>query len=447
MITRTLQIIVTVALAAPLQLLAQDTAKPNIIVIFTDDQGYGDLSCYDNPGDIKTPNIDRLASDGVRLTDGYSSAAVCGPSRCGLMSGRYQQRFGVAHNKDIFHQGFVKQTTLPQVLNESGYVTGMIGKWHLGRKTKDRWPNNRGFDEFYGFLMSARTYFGQRSNNPIMRNEEIVGADEGYLTDSFNREAVSFINKHAGKKPFFLYLSYNAPHYPLLAREDYLKEFNTGDKKRDTYLAMMKSVDEGVGMVLDSIKEKGIYDNTLVFFLSDNGGETGYGGNNGPLRSDKGNMFEGGIRVPFIVSWPGKIPKAKVCKVPMMSFDIFPTAVAAAGAKMPAKRTYDSRDMLPILTGKSKGPLHEMLFWQSREHDKWAIRKGNWKLVSQKKEGVMLFDLSKDLGEAHDLAAAHPEKMKELSELHEAWKKEVEQEAKALLGDDYREKEKKKNKK
>jgi arylsulfatase A-like enzyme len=210
------------------------------------------------------------------------------------MSGRYQQRFEFYGNKDCHKDGFVKQITLPQVLKKSGYVTGCIGKWHLGRHTKDRWPNNRGFDEHYGFLMGARRYFGPRSNNPIYRNEKPVGADEDYLTDSFSREAVDFVNRHANKKPFFLYLSYNAPHYPLQAREDYLKKFNTGDKKRDLYLAMMMSLDEGVGMVTDALKKKGIYKNTLIFFQSDNGGKIGFARNNGDLRGEKATYYEGG---------------------------------------------------------------------------------------------------------------------------------------------------------
>lgn len=403
--------------------------RPNIIVILTDDQGYGDLGCYDNPGDVKTPNIDRLAASGMRFTDGYACAAICAPSRAGLLSGRYQQRFGLYHNqdmRDVDNDGFAQQITLPQVLKNSGYVTGCIGKWGLGRKARESRPNQRGFDEFYGFLMSSRGYFGQKSNNPIYRNETVVEADDGYLTDSFNRESVDFINRHAGKKPFFLYLPYNAPHYPLEAREDYSKLFDTGNKSRDTYLAMLKSVDEGVGMIEEALKKHGIYENTLIFFLSDNGPDFHYGGRNGALRGAKGDYYEGGMRVPFIVSWPARIPAGKVCSVPIMAFDIFPTTVAVAGGKMPDDRIYDGRNMLPLLTGEAKGTLHETLVWQHKRDDpQWALRQGDWKLVSVGKDTVQLFNLANDLKEQTDLAADDPEKVKELVALHNAWEAEM----------------------
>ena len=415
------------------------TEKPNIIIILTDDQGYGDLSCYDNPGDIKTPNIDRIAANGVKLTDGYVTCAHCGPSRAGLMSGRYQQRFGYKRNKDVFNDGFVQQTTLPQVLKKSGYTTGIVGKWHLGRTTQERRPNNRGFDEFYGFLYSLRPFFEvKETNNPIYRNTEPIPEPKEYLTDVFNREAVAFIDKHAGKEnPFFLYLSYNAPHYPLEAKEEDIKLFNTGDEKRDIYLAMMKTVDEGVGMVLDKLKEKGVADNTLIFFLSDNGGDLNKGGNNMHLRASKGNVFEGGARVPFLVSWPKQLPKGVVSKVPVMSFDIFATSVAAAGGEMPDDgKEYDSRDMLPYLKGEKKGYIRPTLYWTSPGGDKsYAIRHHDWKLLLPKKEKeVMLFDLSKDFKETTDLAAKHPEKVKELSELYATWRAKMQKEEDALLG-------------
>lgn len=403
--------------------------KPNIIVILTDDHGYGDLSCYDHDKWVKTPNIDRLATAGVRLTDGYSCAAICAPARMGLLSGRYQQRFGVYNNRDMregLDDGFVKEITLPQILKKSGYVTGVIGKWGLGRMTRESRPNQRGFDAFYGFLMSSRGYFGDKSNNPIYRDEKAVGADEGYLTDSFNREAVSFIDQHAGKTPFFFYLAYNAPHYPLEAREEYVKKFNTGDKKRDIYLAMMMSVDEGVGMILDALKKHGIDQNTIIFFLSDNGADINYGGSNGVLRADKGSCYEGGIRVPFLVSWPDVIPAGRVCSVPVMGFDIFPTAVAAAGGTLPDDRMYDGRNMLPILTGESKGPLHETLVWQlDADKPEWGLRHGDWKLVSSKKEGLHLFNLKTDVRETKDLAAEDPKQVEKLVELYHAWKTEM----------------------
>lgn len=413
---------------------------PNIVIILTDDQGYADASCYENPGDIKTPNIDRIAKQGVRLTDGYSACAICGPSRAALMSGRYQHRFGVTTNRDIFNDGFVQQTTLPQMLKQSGYVTGMVGKWHLGRITQERRPNNRGFDEFYGFLYSMRAYFEvQGKNNPIFRNTEALEEPKEYLTDVFNREAVAFIDRHAGKdKPFFLYLSYNAPHYPLQAKEEDIKRFNTGDENRDIYLAMMKSVDEGVGMVLDKLKSAGVAENTLVFFLSDNGGESKKGANNGKLRSRKSTMFEGGHRVPFLVSWPRELPAGTVCELPVMSFDIVATSVAAAGGKMPDDgKEYDSQDILPYLKGEKKGYVRPTLYWTPGGEDRFAVRHHDWKLVmDRKQEEPLLFDLSKDIGETMDLAGKHPDKAAELLALYRSWREKMQREADALLGQD-----------
>lgn len=421
-------------------ILQKALERPNIVIILTDDQGYGDVSCYDNPGDIRTPNIDRLAKAGVKLTSGYSTGTICAPSRAGLMAGRYQARFGVMHNRDIFNEGFVQQTTLPQVLKDSGYVTGMVGKWHLGRTEEKCWPNNRGFDEFYGFLPAMRTYFTVGVvKNPLYRNTEPLPEPEEYLTDVFNREAVAFIDRHAAKeKPFMLYLSYNAPHYPLQAKEEDIKLFNTGDKKRDIYLAMMKTVDEGVGMVLDKLKSEGVAENTLIFFLSDNGGEPHFSGHNGKLRGHKGTMFEGGHRVPFIVSWSKQVPAGKTCDVPVMSFDIFATSVAAAGGKMPTDREYDSRDIMPILKGDQTEPPRPTLHWAPGGQNSFAIRHHDWKLVSENKKVFtpMLFDLSKDIGETTDLSSKHPDKVKELTALHRTWQEKMTRETIALLGED-----------
>jgi arylsulfatase A-like enzyme len=413
---------------------APKLSKPNIIIILSDDQGYGDLSCYDHDKEVSTPNIDSLAKSGIRLTNGYTSAAVCAPTRAGLLAGRYQQRFGVYGNKDILGTSFLTQITLPDVLKKHGYVTGAIGKWHLGRDSKEQWPNQRGFDEFYGFLMSARGYYGELPNNPIMRNGEKIPAGEDYLTDAFTREAVSFIDRHSNRQPFFLYLPYNTPHYPLMAREEHLKRFNTGDKSRDTYLAMLASLDEGVGKIIDALRKNGVHDDTLLIFLSDNGGDIGYGGRNGKLRADKGQLYEGGIRVPFIVSWPRRMKGGGVCDVPMMSIDIFPTAVAAAGGTMPDDRAYDGRDMLPILTGEAQGPLHDALFWEAESRGKkpapWAVRQGDWKLISGKE--LELYNLASDMGETKNLIAEESEIASRLNALHQQWKASVEKEATTL---------------
>lgn len=406
--------------------------KPNIIIIFTDDQGYADVGCYDERNNhqvAQTPHIDSLATEGVRLTDGYVTAPVCGPSRAGIMTGRYQQRFNFYGNKAVFDDGFTAQKTLGSQMQELGYHTGVIGKWHLGRRTQDRWPNERGFDEFYGFLKSMRGYFGQNSSNPIYRNKEIIPAEEGYLTDSFNKEAVSFINRNAeaskNGKPFFLYASYNAPHYPVEAKEDDIKKYNSGRPERNTFLAMIGSVDDGVGMMKEALVKNGIYRDTLIFFLSDNGGEPGRGACNEPLRGGKLSYYEGGIRVPFIVSWPNGLPAGKVNNTPVMSFDIFSTCVAVAQGdlgKVTKELDLDGRNMLPVLTEESQEPLHENLFWQSggRQRQNWGMRQGKYKLVYMK-EAASLYDLETDIGETKDLSASMPEKVQSMLSAYKKW--------------------------
>jgi arylsulfatase A-like enzyme len=398
--------------------------KPNIIVILSDDQGYADVSCYDHAQEVNTPNIDILARDGVRLTDGYASCPVCAPTRAGLLTGRYQQRFGIYYNSDVPNSAFGDEITVAQVLKKYGYATGIVGKWHLG-STPEKHPNSKGFDEFYGFLGGGHKYFDlDQEGNPLYRNNEIVRGEKGYLTDVFTREAVSFIDRH-GKtgKSFFLYLPYNAPHKPEEAREKYLKKFNTGDPTRDNYLARLASLDEGIGKVLNALMRNGIYDDTLVFFLSDNGG-TSAGADNGILRGGKCTFYEGGIRVPFIVSWPKRLPAARVCSVPIISLDVFPTAVAAAGGKMPGGRTYDGKNMMPALAGKTSEALHDSLFWDTGR-GAWAVRHGKWKLVCSDGAKYELFDLDVDLDETKDLADKKPELVERLKKLHDEWKKEM----------------------
>lgn len=416
---------------APVRSGPRESSTPNIIIIMTDDMGYADVSCYPHSEEVHTPNIDSICDAGVRFTDGYVSCAQCAPTRAGLLSGKYQQRYGFYHNRDVFDAQFLHQITLPQVLKQSGYTTGMVGKWHLGRGSEKEYPHKRGFDEFYGFLQGMRGYLKPQPNSPIMRNGKIVEEEFGYLTDFLNREATAFVNKYSAKGPFFLYVAYNAPHYPLEAKEELLKKFNTGDPSRDKQLAMMASVDEGVGQLLDALKHHGVYDNTLIFFLSDNGGEPKRGADSGTLREGKNSAYEGGPRVPFIVSWPARIRAGQVCSDPVISLDIFATSVAAAGGTMPRSTVFDSENMLPTLFEETTQPLHDVLFWQQRE-DRWAVRRGNWKLVAKamsrkapEKKTFELYDLGKDTGEDHDLAAKHPKTVEELHSLFRAWKAQM----------------------
>ncbi len=409
-----------------------DSSPPNIIIILTDDMGYADVSCYEHSEEVHTPNIDKIAQAGVLFTDGYVSGLQCAPTRAGLLSGKYQQRFGFYHNRDVFDKVFLPQVTLPQVLKKSGYRTGMIGKWHLGRGSEEEYPNQRGFDEFYGFLTGMRGYLQPAPNSPLMKNGKKVDETYGYLTDFLNREAVSFINRNSGDSPFFLYVAYNAPHYPLEAKEEYIKKYNTGNPDRDRQLAMMASVDEGVGRIIDTLKKKGVYDNTMIYFLSDNGGEPKRGANNGQLREGKNSIYEGGPRVPFTVSWPAKIKPGQVIQQPVISLDIFATSVAVAGGEMPGDVVFDSKNMLPVLLGESTAPLHDALFWQQRASD-WAVRRGSWKLVHMKpkkktdKDIYELYNLTEDIGEKVDLADKNPEKVEELKTLFNSWKKQMKQ--------------------
>jgi arylsulfatase A-like enzyme len=406
--------------------VADTTTKPqpNIILILVDDMGYADVSCYSNDKHVKTPNIDKIADAGMKFTSGYVSGLQCAPTRAGLLSGKYQQRFGFYHNRDVFNKVFLPQVTMPQVLKKSGYRTGMIGKWHLGRSQEAEYPHRRGFDEFYGFLYGMRGYLAPAKGGRLMRNNEPVKEHFGYLTDFLNREAVSFVNKHSGKTPFFLYVAYNAPHYPLEAKEEYLKQYNTGNPDRDKQLAMMASVDEGVGLILDALKKNGQYDNTMVIFLNDNGGEPKRGASNGKLREGKNSLYEGGPRVPFAVSWPAKIKAKQISSIPVTSLDLFATTVDVAGGKMPTDTTFDSKSMLPILFGKTDKPNHETLFWQQTKEG-WALRHKNWKLISPKEKAkagkLELYDLATDVSETTDLADKHPDIVKKLHALYKEW--------------------------
>ncbi|MGD8239561.1 MAG: sulfatase-like hydrolase/transferase [Armatimonadota bacterium] len=401
-----------------------DGRKPNIVIILSDDQGYADASCYDHPRHVSTPGIDRLAAEGVRLTDGYASAWVCAPTRAGLVTGRCQQRFGFYTASDSRTGMPLSEITLADILKQHGYATGVIGKWHLGIEPEYH-PLRRGFDEFYGFLgHGGHDYFDLSitdSYTSIYRNEEPI-SDTGYLTDNLTREAVSFIERHS-KRPFLLYLPYNAVHWPLQAPEEDIERFDTGDPERDVYLAMLTRMDDGIGKVLDALRRAGVDDDTLVFFFSDNGGAQKNHADNGVLRGYKQQAYEGGVRVPFIARWTGKLPAGAVCSEPIICQDIMPTALAAAGIDLPGDRIYDGRDMLPALRGEAKAPLHEALFWDGGE-GQWGVRAGKWKLV-YRAEALELYDLEADTGETNDLAGAHPPVLDRLKRTYTAWKKQM----------------------
>lgn len=410
--------------------------KPNVIVIVGDDMGYADIGVH-GAKDIPTPNIDRLASGGVRFTNGYVSGPYCSPTRAGLLTGRYQQRFGHEFNpgpnpKNEFGLS-LKEKTLPSKLKDAGYATGMVGKWHLGNDEKYQ-PTSRGFDQFYGFLGGAHSYLNNgMGQNAIMRNGKAVPEAE-YLTDAFAREAEAFIEKHQ-KEPFFLYLTFNAVHTPLEATDKYLKRFpNIKDEKRLKYAAMMSAMDDAIGRVLDKVDKLGLEKDTLVTFISDNGGPPVNGSSNGVLHGYKATTWEGGIRVPYFVKWPSVVPAGKTSDEPVIQLDLHATILAAAGANAKPGDAIDGVNLLPSLTGERKEPAHDALYW--RFGAQVAIRAGDWKLVKAVErdggqavirggpstiEGAKLFNLKDDISEKTDLAAKHPEKVKELAEKWNKW--------------------------
>ncbi len=410
---------------------AQDqAARPNVIVIVADDLGWGETGPQGGK-DIPTPALDSMAKSGIRFTNGYVSCPVCSPTRAGFLTGRYQQRFGHEFNpgpEQTASEGFgldLKQATIADRMKALGYATGMFGKWHLGYKP-DYHPLKRGFDEFYGFLGGAHPYLpeGARARGAILRGTEAL-EPPAYLTDAFGGEAVSFIEKHKDR-PFFLYLPFNAVHAPLQGIDKYLKRFESLSGRRQTFAAMLSAMDDNIGRVLDKLAELKIEERTLVFYFSDNGGPTPQTtSGNGPLRGFKGQAFEGGIRVPFMVQWKGKLPAGKVYDQPVIALDILPTAVAAAGGAIDPAWKLDGVNLLPFLTGENPGRPHEALFW--RMGDKKAARLGDWKLVFDRdlaKPG--LFNLAEDIGEKNDLAEKSPEKLKELQAALDAWEAQIE---------------------
>lgn len=403
---------------------SEKRARPNIVVIVSDDQGYGDSSCYDHPKEVSTPAIDRLAAEGVRFTNGYASGYVCAPTRAGLLTGRYQQRFGFYEAGDSRTGMPTSEITVADVLKKEGYATAVIGKWHVGIEPEYR-PLQRGFDEFYGFLgHGAHDYFElgiTSEHNSIYRNDKPIN-DTGYLTNNLAREAVSFIERHKDQ-PFFLYLPFNAVHWPLQALQEHIDRFNTGDKNRDVYLAMLVCMDEAVGKVLDALKRAGVDEKTLIIFFSDNGGARNNRADNGALRDYKHSVYEGGIRVPFIVRWPGSLPRGAACDEPVISLDVMPTVCAAAGAELPDDRIYDGRNMLPVILGQAEKPLHEALFWYDGTNQ-WAVRAGKWKLLSRN-GSVELYDLASDIGEKNNLKEQFPQIVKRLQSTFDAWKSQL----------------------
>lgn len=447
-------------------LVAAEPPRPNILLIVADDLGYGELGSYGGR-EIPTPHLDALARGGVRFTQGYVTASFCAPSRAALLTGRYQTRFGYeknptgAANADPRIGLPVSQRTLAERLQSAGYATALVGKWHLGG-TAPFHPHRRGFDEFFGFLHEGHYYVpppwrgvttwlrrtalpdGGRgrwvspdgriawtthmgnsepdydADNPLLRGSQPVEEKEN-LTDAFTREACDFIRRHEAQ-PFFLYLAYNAVHSPLQAADAYLEKFrHIPDLHRRIFAALLSHLDDGVGRVLQQLKASGLEKNTLVIFLADNGGATReLTSSNAPLRGEKGSLFEGGLRVPFIMRWPGRLPEGATSERPVISLDATATALAAAGI-VPDPAQFDGADLRRLL---QETPAEERTFYW-RQGPRRALRQGPWKLVAEAVRGEpgpwQLYNLAEDVAEQHDLAAREPERVQALRERYEAW--------------------------
>ena len=417
------------ALLVPLH--AGADSLPNIVVILTDDQGYADISLNPrHPVEVSTPHMDSLAEEGVVFTQAYTSGHVCSPTRAGLMIGGYSQRVGVYTAGDGGRGFDPKKTIFPGFLPDE-YVSTAIGKWHLGLDEdypELKWhPLNRGFDESYGFMgRGGHSYFNLRSDvtgkhlHPIYRNKERIN-DEGYLTTRLTEEAVAFIDRNY-TRPFFLYLAYNAVHAPPEAPREDIEEFERRfpsiSEERAILMAMLRHLDDGVGAVVAKLKEKSVFDNTIVFFLTDNGGAKNMRADNTPLRGFKASLDEGGIRTPFIVSWPEQFEGGRSIDTPVISFDILPTVLDATNS-LPSGNNFDGKSLLPLLAGEATSH-HGTLFWSKGEEDEWAVRHGDWKL-HYRRGGIELIDLANDISETTNLASEHPELVSELAGAFDAW--------------------------
>ena len=427
-------------------LLAVEAAerKPNILIIVADDLGYGELSCQGNP-QIPTPQIDSLARNGVRFTSGYVSGPYCSPTRAALMTGRYQQRFGHEFNpgpaqaaSPIFGLS-LKEKTIGDRFKELGYATAWFGKSHLGYLPQFH-PLKRGFDEYFGFLGGAHDYLDAAGDkhNPILRGTTPVNEID-YTTDAFGREAVAFIEKHKAE-PWLCYLAFNAVHAPLESTEKYLSRFsNIEEKKRHTFAAMLSAMDDAVGTVLAKLREDHLEEDTLIFFISDNGGPTRQTtSGNGPLRGFKAQTWEGGIRVPWMVQWKGHIQGGRVDDRPVIQLDILPTALAAAGVSAKPDWKLDGVNLMPYLSGEKTDSPHEALYW--RFGQQIALRMGDWKLVKAPAgggvvagelagkattDGAQLYNLKLDIGEKQNLAQKNPDKVNELAAVWQKWNREL----------------------
>ena len=406
--------------------------KPNILIIVSDDQGYADVGFHGSRQAV-TPHLDALAKSGVRCTSGYVTYPVCSPSRAGLLTGRHQSRFG-HENNPVYDplddkEGLpLTEKLLPQFLKDAGYRTGWMGKWHLG-SAPAYVPWARGFDESFGFIGGGHRYTGWQTNGrqytlPLIRSGANISNVPPHLTTALGDEAAAFMRRDKAQ-PWMLYLPFNAPHTPHEPSAERLEKFaHITNPQRRRYLAQISLMDDAIGGVIAALAETSQRERTLIFFFSDNGGPSG-GPDNAPLRGFKGTLLEGGVRVPFLVSWPAKLPAGKDYEHPVSSLDVFATALAAAGVAMPTDKKYDGVNIIPHLAGEVKTPPHERLFWRMHNRQSFALREGNWKLIRNGQTPPELYDLATDIGEKENLADAKPEVTARLTATLDAWNKEL----------------------
>jgi arylsulfatase A-like enzyme len=425
---------------------AQNRRRPNIVIFLADDLGCHDLGCW-GAGDLETPNIDAVAASGARFTNWYSAAPVCAPARAALLTGRYPIRAGVPDNGPPLRDS---EVTIAAALKPAGYSTALIGKWHLGAD-----PNAHGFDRFFGFKSGCIDYFSHRyywgeprtvNYHDLWRDRAEIFEDGQYSTDLFAREAVRFVReRRAG--PFFLYMPFNAPHYPMHAPARHLERFARLEPERRTYAAMIAAMDDAVGQVIGTLRELQLLDNTLVFFSADNGAtrepraglnqKPATAGNNAPFRGNKFSAFDGGMHVPMAMSWPGVIPAGQVRLQLGSHLDLLPTICSAAGASLPPNRTLDGSDALSMAVSNAKSP-HDAIYWSSSGQT--AVRRGRWKLVQNGKifdgtadggkplagdDALFLSNLEEDPGESRNLRHMHANVADELETMAEQWLKSV----------------------
>ncbi|MEM9400550.1 MAG: sulfatase-like hydrolase/transferase [Verrucomicrobiota bacterium] len=431
-------------------LLLQETGiaktSPNVIVIMVDDMGYGGVSCFDNKY-FETPEIDRLAADGLKLSSMYSNGCVCSPTRAALMTGRYQQRSGCdavikADPKDPMHQlGLhADEWTFAEAMKSAGYATAIFGKWHLGYKPEFN-PLNHGFDEFRGFIsgnIDAHSHYDRMETHDWWQGKDLI-AETGYHTDLIHKHAIDFIERHKSK-PFFLYVSHGSPHSPFQARGSKIQrgpnkeklpawapeETYSDDPNSEDWLIrhFILPVDEGVGQIRTKLEDLGIAENTMIWFLSDNGAAKGNNTASPLTRGKKGDFYEGGIRVPGVFWAPGRVKAGTVLDQPILTFDIMPTSMTLAGVTAPHDHTLDGRDVGPALFQNKTLP-QTYLFWEmDGNKSRGALRDGDWKLVITKK-GQELYNLQKDAQEKNNLAKENPERLENMYAVYQSMLKET----------------------